>query len=99
MLDPPPVATADILRVHEANYYIHLKEILEQVDPDRISMLDRDTSVSAKSWDAAIHAAGAVIYAVDKVLAGKNRNAFCPVRPPGHHVGAFGAVSSDMDHS
>jgi hypothetical protein len=35
------------------------------------------------------HTTGSVAYAIDRVLGGKNRNAFCVVRPPGHHAGTF----------
>jgi acetoin utilization deacetylase AcuC-like enzyme len=45
-----------------------------------------DTHVSHRSYDAALHAAGAVMNAVDSVVAGEARNAFCIVRPPGHHA-------------
>ncbi len=45
-----------------------------------------DTNVSAGSWEAALHAAGSVLQAVDMVAEGKLRNAFCVVRPPGHHA-------------
>ena len=48
--------------------------------------LDPDTVVSPGSWEAALRAAGAAIYAVDQVMAGKADNAFCAVRPPGHHA-------------
>ena len=48
--------------------------------------LDPDTVVSPGSWDAALRAAGAALYAVDQVMAGKVDNAFCAVRPPGHHA-------------
>jgi acetoin utilization deacetylase AcuC-like enzyme len=49
-------------------------------------MLDMDTVVSPGSWEAALRAAGASIHAVDQVMAGKADNAFCAVRPPGHHA-------------
>jgi acetoin utilization deacetylase AcuC-like enzyme len=49
-------------------------------------MLDADTVVSAESFIVALAAAGACVSAVDAVLGGKDRTAFCPVRPPGHHA-------------
>ncbi|CAN0160818.1 unnamed protein product, partial [Ectocarpus sp. 12 AP-2014] len=60
-----------------------------------------DTSFSkgkykAGSLKAARRAAGAVTHAVDRVLAGKNRNAFCAVRPPGHHAGANGLIENSV---
>jgi acetoin utilization deacetylase AcuC-like enzyme len=46
-----------------------------------------DTRVSAESLDAALSASGGVLNAVDAVMTGKVKNAFCAVRPPGHHAG------------
>lgn len=48
--------------------------------------LDADTSLNAHSWQAALHAAGAALAATDAVIAGELDNAFCSVRPPGHHA-------------
>ena len=48
-----------------------------------------DTSITPNSWDVAVHAAGGVLNAVDAVLAGAAHNAFCAVRPPGHHANAL----------
>ncbi|MFW6062111.1 MAG: histone deacetylase, partial [Planctomycetota bacterium] len=45
-----------------------------------------DTNMNAHTFDAATTASGAALAAVDAVLAGRARNAFCPVRPPGHHA-------------
>ncbi|CAN0380616.1 unnamed protein product, partial [Ectocarpus fasciculatus] len=55
-----------------------------------------DTSFSKGSLKAARRAAGAVTHAVDRVVAGKNRNAFCAVRPPGHHAGANGLIENSV---
>ncbi len=52
-----------------------------------------DTSFSSGSLKAARRAAGAVQHAVDCVLVGRNRNAFCVVRPPGHHAGIDGLLA------
>ncbi|KAL7498166.1 hypothetical protein ACHAWT_007846 [Skeletonema menzelii] len=52
-----------------------------------------DTAFSVGSLKAARRAAGAVQHAVDCVLVGRNRNAFCVVRPPGHHAGINGLLS------
>ncbi|MCS7100441.1 MAG: histone deacetylase family protein, partial [Burkholderiaceae bacterium] len=48
--------------------------------------LDPDTAINPNSWEAALHAAGAVLDATDRVIAGELDNAFCAVRPPGHHA-------------
>jgi len=48
--------------------------------------IDPDTSLNVHTWDAALHAAGAALAATDAVMAGELENAFCAVRPPGHHA-------------
>ena len=48
--------------------------------------IDADTVVSADSWEAALRAAGAPVEAADAVSGGRLDNAFCLVRPPGHHA-------------
>lgn len=78
-----PAATREqIARVHTAD---HIATILDTVVTETLR-LDADTALSASSAEAALRAAGAGIAAVDWVLTGKNRRAFCAVRPPGHHA-------------
>jgi|EP01034_Spumella_vulgaris_P039902 acetoin utilization deacetylase AcuC-like enzyme len=48
--------------------------------------IDGDTSLNAHSWKAALRAAGAAVAATDAVIAGEIANAFCAIRPPGHHA-------------
>ena len=48
--------------------------------------VDADTALNVSTWDAALRAAGAALAATDAVLAGELENAFCAVRPPGHHA-------------
>jgi acetoin utilization deacetylase AcuC-like enzyme len=48
--------------------------------------LDPDTMVCPGTWQAALRAAGAAVAATDRVLSGQAENAFCAVRPPGHHA-------------
>ncbi len=50
------------------------------------AQIDPDTSINAHTWDAALRAAGSAMAAVDAVMAGELDNAFCAVRPPGHHA-------------
>ena len=59
----------------------------EQKDPN-----NSDTQFTPGSLQAAKRAAGAVVAAVDAVMSGEYRNAFCCVRPPGHHAGSAGLV-------
>ena len=54
--------------------------------------IDADTICSAGSWEAALHAVGAGIVAVDRILSDDLRRVFCGVRPPGHHATAHRAM-------
>lgn len=64
----------------------HVERVLGAVPPAGRHPLDADTSLSPGSGEAALRAAGALVAAVDAVMAGEARNAFCAVRPPGHHA-------------
>ena len=78
-----PLATREqVARAHTADM---IATVLDTVVVETIR-LDADTALSAASADAALRAAGAGIAAVDWVLAGPRRRAFCAVRPPGHHA-------------
>jgi acetoin utilization deacetylase AcuC-like enzyme len=81
--DAPQVARDDLLRVHDAAY---IDSLYASVPPSGLRRLDPDTVIGSRSLDAARRAAGAVVAAVDLVAAGEVDNAFCPVRPPGHHA-------------
>jgi acetoin utilization deacetylase AcuC-like enzyme len=70
------------------------KSILHQPSTNLKSAENCDTSFSAGTLQAARRAAGAVAHAVDLVLLGRNRNAFCAIRPPGHHAGYEGLLSN-----
>ncbi len=50
------------------------------------TQVDPDTAMNVSTWDAALRAAGAALAATDAVMAGELENAFCAVRPPGHHA-------------
>ncbi len=79
----PLAADDDLLRVHPQN---HISDILDQRPSDGFKQIDGDTFMSPGSVDAAYRAAGAVVRAVDLVLGGEAPNAFCAIRPPGHHA-------------
>ncbi len=81
---PAPLAEdVWLLRVHEPAYL----EAIEAVVPRQGHVhLDPDTALNPHSLLAARRAAGAVVAAVDAVIAGQVDNAFCAVRPPGHHA-------------
>ncbi|NKX73648.1 histone deacetylase family protein [Rhodobacteraceae bacterium R_SAG3] len=79
----PMAAEDDVLRIHPASYLADLRRTLPS---EGRKELDADTWMSPGSLDAAFRAAGAVVRAVDLVLSGDVRNAFCATRPPGHHA-------------
>ena len=69
--------------VHAQDYVRH---VLSHVPENGLFSLDPETSLAPGSDQAALHAAGAVINAIDAVMRGDAINAFCAVRPPGHHA-------------
>ena len=81
--DAPEVTTEQLLRVHTEQHLEHVGRMVPQEGYER---LDPDTVVSPGSLQAAKHAAGALVAAVDMVMAGDAESAFCNVRPPGHHA-------------
>ncbi len=63
----------------------NLREEIEAGGPTH-AQIDPDTSLNIHTWEAALSAAGAAIAATDAVIGGELENAFCAVRPPGHHA-------------
>ena len=70
---------------HRKDYVQGLSRMAEQIK-DGHQHIDDDTVVSPGSWEAARRAVGAGLDAVDQVVRGDVSNAFCQVRPPGHHA-------------
>ena len=79
----PRAELAAIERLHPEAYVEMIRASIPARDH---KFLDIDTVVSPGSWEAALRATGACISAVDRVMAGEADNAFCAVRPPGHHA-------------
>ncbi len=83
---------ADIELAHGRMYVAALRGLTdglrEEIDAGGPShaQIDPDTSINVHTWDAALRAVGAAIDATDAVMAGEIDNAFCSVRPPGHHA-------------
>ncbi len=82
-LDAPLGSENDIARVHARSF---VSAVLAAVPATGHTALDADTILSPGSGTAALRAVGAVTAAVDAVVAGRARNGFCAVRPPGHHA-------------
>ncbi len=81
---------ADILRAHDESYLSLVKEKTPLL-PKEIAYISEDTAICSGSLNAAFESAGCVLDAVDQIMSGKLRNAFCMVRPPGHHAHRNGA--------
>ncbi|MBO0738874.1 MAG: histone deacetylase family protein, partial [Alphaproteobacteria bacterium] len=81
--EAPEAARDELLRVHSRR---HVERILGAVPHSGYVGIDADTVMSPASGAAALRAVGAVTAAVDTVVAKQADNAFCAVRPPGHHA-------------
>jgi len=81
-----PQASFDQLALGHAPDYIEQTLNALPDTEDRLHALNPDTIVSLRSGEAALRATGAVCAAIDAVLTGNANNAFCAVRPPGHHA-------------
>ena len=87
----PYAAVADIARVHTPAAIALVRDNVPRVPQAQSGQssyypLDGDTSLNAFSWKAALAAAGAAVAATDAVIKSEIENAFCSIRPPGHHA-------------
>jgi acetoin utilization deacetylase AcuC-like enzyme len=82
----PRAATEDELALCHTREYLTIAR--HDVESGRPYLSTGDTDIGPESWVVAARAAGAVLNAVDAVFEGRARNAFCAVRPPGHHANA-----------
>ena len=88
-----PLASTELLelaheRMHVASIRGLADELREQEDAGGMDHLhiDPDTAMNRHTWNAVLRAAGAALAATDAVMGGELENAFCAVRPPGHHA-------------
>ena len=90
--EAPLASTGDLELAHDRMHVAAVRGLAEEVDEEAsaggspYARIDPDTAMNRHSWSASLHAAGAVLAAVDAVMAGDIANAFCAVRPPGHHA-------------
>jgi acetoin utilization deacetylase AcuC-like enzyme len=82
-LEAPLAHADDLKRVHRTEY---VDLIFENAPTEGYVQLDPDTAMNPHSLNAARRAAGAGLLAVDEVMSGRSQNAFCAVRPCGHHA-------------
>jgi acetoin utilization deacetylase AcuC-like enzyme len=81
--DAPLATIEQLARVHAPSY---IETIRDNAPKAGRIYLDPDTAMNPHSWTAALRAAGAATLAVDLVMAAEAGNAFCAIRPPGHHA-------------
>ena len=90
--EAPLAALGDIELAHDRSMVAGIRglsnALAEEINAGGPShaQIDPDTSLNVQSWNSALRAAGATIAATDAVMAGEMENAFCAVRPPGHHA-------------
>jgi acetoin utilization deacetylase AcuC-like enzyme len=81
--EAPRATLDDVALIHDRAY---AQRLLEAVPSEGFAQIDPDTFLSPGSGEAALRAVGAAMHGVDLVMQGTVRNAFCAVRPPGHHA-------------
>ena len=90
--EAPLAPIGDIELAHDRMLVAAIRGLSDQLADDIVAggpnhvQIDPDTSLNVHTWSAALRAAGAAIAATDSVIAGEMANAFCAVRPPGHHA-------------
>lgn len=85
--EAPLGKVSDLELAHASVYVANLKDFMEQVvAAGEHRSIDIDTVISPGTWTAALRSVGAAVAATDAVIDGELENAFCAIRPPGHHA-------------
>jgi len=85
--DAPLAQVSDLALAHAEGYVLELAEFMQQAAANGEHLaIDPDTTVCPATWQAAMRAAGAAVAATDAVIDHRAQNAFCAIRPPGHHA-------------
>lgn len=82
--EAPKASVADLERVHKPDYVTYIRDNIPESGYFNVDT--EETCLNPHTYNAALHAAGSGIFAVDEIMAKKAKNAFCCVRPPGHHA-------------
>lgn len=91
--DVPLASLTDIELAHGRMHVAAMRGLHDQLVEDVAaggpahSYIDSDTAINVHTWNASLRSAGAALAATDAVIAGELENAFCAIRPPGHHAG------------
>ncbi|CAM3692973.1 histone deacetylase family protein [Paracidovorax anthurii] len=90
--EAPEASLADVELAHDRLHVAALRGLSDRLAEEILAggpahaQVDPDTSINPHTWTASLRAAGAALAATDAVMAGELENAFCCVRPPGHHA-------------
>lgn len=90
--EPPLASPAELELAHDRMHIAAMRGLAEEVQQeeaaggDGLVFIDPDTAMNVHTWNAVLRGAGAALAATDAVIAGEIENAFCAVRPPGHHA-------------
>jgi acetoin utilization deacetylase AcuC-like enzyme len=90
--EPPLAAPAELELAHDRLHIAAMRGLAEEVQQeeaaggDGLLYIDPDTAMNPYTWNAVLRGAGAALAATDAVIAGEIENAFCAIRPPGHHA-------------
>ena len=88
----PLASSSDLELAHSRMHVASVQGLRDRIEAEEMAggpshfYIDPDTAMNAYSWDAALRAAGAAVAATDAVVDGRLSNAFCAIRPPGHHA-------------
>ncbi len=85
---PIPLRSADDEDLALCHHPAYIELVRREISAGRSDLSTGDTSVCPETLEVAVAAAGSLLSAVDQVIEGRLRNAFCAVRPPGHHATA-----------
>ncbi|HBH39704.1 MAG TPA: deacetylase [Curvibacter sp.] len=97
-IDAPLASLDEVELAHSRTHVLALRGMSATLVDEQLAggphyaMIDPDTAMNVNSWNAILRGAGAALAATDAVIAGELENAFCAVRPPGHHAGRAQAM-------
>jgi acetoin utilization deacetylase AcuC-like enzyme len=85
-IEAPPANLEWITQIHSKEYVERIRQSCLWLKDGNANLDTTDVSVTGRTFDVAVAAVGGVLAGVDAVMEGKVQNAFCAVRPPGHHA-------------
>jgi acetoin utilization deacetylase AcuC-like enzyme len=91
-ITPEPAALEWIQQVHPPEYIEKARKACLWLKDERTSLDSLDAPVTGRTFDVAVLAVGGILAGVDTVMSGRTKNAFCAIRPPGHHATSTSAM-------